>query len=52
MRKGHRSLGSHPVQDDASSSRRAWIPPSARRLATSAAESGDTISFDATELPS
>jgi hypothetical protein len=32
--------------------RRAWTAPSARRLATSAAESGDTISFDATELPS
>lgn len=37
---------------DTDSPRRAWTPPSARRLATSAAEAGDTISFDATELPS
>ncbi len=32
--------------------RRAWTAPITRRLATSAAESGDTIAFDATELPS
>ncbi|HYI41572.1 MAG TPA: hypothetical protein VE053_14770 [Allosphingosinicella sp.] len=32
--------------------RRAWTAPAARRLATSSAEAGDTIAFDATELPS
>jgi hypothetical protein len=47
-----------PVQDIAAavvetdSPRRAWTAPAARRLATSSAEAGDTISFDATELPS
>lgn len=45
-----------PVQDtaanEADAPRRAWTAPTARRLATSAAEAGDTISFDATELPS
>jgi hypothetical protein len=28
---------------------RPWTAPSARRLATSAAESADTVTFDATE---
>jgi hypothetical protein len=37
---------------DTEAPRRAWTAPSARRLATSSAESGSTISFDATELPS
>jgi hypothetical protein len=32
--------------------RRAWKAPNARRLATSAAEAGSTISFDGLEIPS
>ena len=31
---------------------RAWTAPKTRRLATSAAEAGDTISFDGVEIPS
>ena len=32
--------------------RRSWTAPHARRLATSAAEAGDTIAFDGAEIPS
>lgn len=46
-----------PVEDVAAvantdATRRPWTAPSTRRLTTSAAESGSTVSFDATELPS
>jgi len=37
---------------DTDNPRRTWTAPSARRLATSAAEAGDTTSFDGIEIPS
>jgi hypothetical protein len=35
-----------------SAKRRPWIAPRTRRLSTSAAEAGSTVSFDSVELPS